>query len=488
LSGSLGRVWLVAAAVAGGTVHGCAHEAPRPLVMGAIAALGAVAGLRRSGTARAAGLAAVAFSLGSVGSSPRCDATTALEVMARRLPACWVRASVLEPAGGLGTLATIHQLGCAGYPPVESPGVAVMDGTVAHPGVAFAGRGRLVPLGTDVFDRARRRAGAHASLELVRSTTTPPRGLHALAFAIRRSLVRAVGDLDPRRAGLLRGLAVGDVTAIDDDTEVALRRAGLSHLLAVSGSNVAIVLGAVGATTAFLGARLRMAGAAGALGLYVLIVGPDPSVLRAAAMGAIGLAALAVGSRAEPLQALGLALTALLALRPGLVFAVGLHLSVAATAGIVVWGPPLSRRWSRRLPHAAAVGLAATVAAQAAVAPILVMTFGELSIAGLPANALALVAVPPATICALAAGVAGALYPPGGEVLARAAEPFAAWILWVGDTFGRAGWATASLPSWSGAAMGIAAAIGVAVALRSASPGGRDWVGGSAEESRTVLR
>ena len=65
------------------------------------------------------------------------------------------------------------------------------------------------------------------------------------------------------------------MTAIDDDTEVALRRAGLSHLLAVSGSNVAIVLGAVGATTAFLGARLRMAGAAGALGFYVLVVGPD---------------------------------------------------------------------------------------------------------------------------------------------------------------------------------------------------------------------
>jgi competence protein ComEC len=443
-------------------------------VIGAIAALAAAAGLRRSGGVRAAGLAAVAFALASVGSSPRCEATTALEIMARKLPSCQVRASVLEPAGGLGTLATIHRLACAGYPPVERPGVAVLDGAVAHPGAVIAGRGRLTPLGTDGFDRARRRAGAHASLELVRSTTAPPRGLHGLAFAIRRSLVRAVGDLDSRRAGLLRGLAVGDVTAIDDGTELALRRAGLSHLLAVSGSNVAVVLGAVGATTAFLGARLRVAGAAGALGLYVLIVGPDPSVLRAAAMGAIGLAALAAGSRSEPLHALGLAITVLLALRPGLVFAVGLHLSVAATAGIVMWGPPLSRRWCRRLPRAAAVGLAATVAAQAAVAPILVMTFGELSIAGLPANALALVAVPPATICALAAGVAGALFPPGGEVLARAAEPFAAWILWVGDTFGRAGWATASLPSWSGAAMGVAVAIGMAVALRSASPGGGD--------------
>lgn len=487
MSRPLGRVWLVAAAVAGGTVHGCTHQVPRPLGMGVIATLAAAACLRRSGSVRAAGLAALAFSLGSLGSGPRCDAVTALEVVSRSLPTCGVRASVLEPAGGLGTLVTIHQLACAGYPPVESPGVAVIDGDVAHPGAALEGAGRLSPLGTDAFDRARRRAGAHASLELARATTAPPRGLHALASRIRRSLVRAVGDLNPRRAALLRGLAVGDVTAIDDDTELTLRRAGLSHLLAVSGSNVAIVLGAAGAATAFLGARLRIAGAAGALALYVLIVGPDPSVLRAAAMGAIALAALALGSRAEPLQALGLAVIALLALRPGLVFAVGLHLSVAATAGIVVWAPPLSRRWSRRLPPAAAVGLAATVSAQAAVAPILVMTFGELSIAGLPANALALGAVPPATICALGAGAAGALYPPGGELLARAAEPFAAWILWVGDSFGRAGWAILSLPSWSGAAMGVAAATGVAVALRSGSPRPPPGGGGSAE-STPVLR
>jgi competence protein ComEC len=466
-------------------VHGCTQEAFAPLVMGAIAALGLVAGLRRSGTLRAAGLAAVAFSLSSVGSSPRCEPTTPLEVIARRLPTCEVRAIILEPVGGLGTLAAIEELACGGYPAVESPGVAVLDGTVASPGAAIAGHGRLATLGNGGFDRARRRAGAQAALELVRFDTEPPRGLHALAFSIQDSLVHAVDGLDHRRAGLLRGLAVGDVIALDDHTEAALRRAGLSHLLAVSGSNVAIVLGAVGAATSFLGARLRIVAAAGALGLYVLVVGPDPSVLRAAAMGAIGLAALAVGSRAQPLQALGLALSALLALRPGLVFAVGLHLSVAATAGIVVWGPSLARRWSRHLPAPAAVGLAATVAAQAAVAPILVLTFGEFSLAGLPANALALMAVPPATICSLAAGVVGAWYATGGEVLARAAEPFAAWILWVGDTFGRARWATVSLPSWCGVVLGIAAGVGIVVALRSGS--GRGTGSGAAARLPRVL-
>ena len=463
---ALPRVWLVAAAVTIGTAHGCAPDPLGFSAMPVVAVLGAVAAVRRPAALRAAGTAALALALASVGAAPRCEAATALGAIARTVPMCAFNGTILELAGGLGTLVQIDRIECDGYVAAESPGVAVLDGVVGDAGGGIEGRGRLVPLGTDEFDRARARVGAHAYLDVLEARTKPPRGPHAVAAAVRQGLVSSTRRVEVRRAGLLRGLAIGDVAAIDEETELALRRAGLSHLLAVSGSNVAIVLGAVAAATSAFGARLRTGAALAALGFYVLVVGPDPSVLRAAAMGGIGVAALALGSRAEPLHALGLALIVLVALRPGLVFAVGLHLSVAATGGIVVWAPLLARRFAHRLPRVAALGVAATVAAQAAVAPILVGVFGELSIAGPVANALALPAVPPATVCSLAAGVAGLLHAPTGAVLAHVAEPFAAWILWVGDLFGGAEWAAVTLPSWTGLPAGVAAAIGAGAALR----------------------
>jgi competence protein ComEC len=436
-----------------------------------------MAALARSRVTRAAGMAALACALGSWGAEPRCQAEAALREMAHAAPQCDFRGRVLEGAGGLGTLVAIEEARCDGFAEVVDPGVAVLDGAVGDAGGAVGGRGVLLPLGDDGFDRARSLIGAHAHLDAAAIEVRRPDGLYGVAATVRRGMRTATRALDERRAGLLRGLAIGDVSVIDEETELTLRRAGLAHLLAVSGSNVAIVLTAVGAATGWLSARLRTAGAAAALALYVLVVGPDPSVLRAAAMGGIGVAAHALGSRAAPLQALGLALVVLIALRPGLVFSIGLHLSVAATAGIVVWGQPLAQHLAARLPRAAAAALAATLAAQAAVAPLLVGTFGELSIAGPLANSLALPAVPPATVLALAAGVVAPLYPAAGGAVARLAEPFAAWILWVGGVVGKASWAAATLPKWVAWPLGAAVAA-LAVATLSRPP--RVWgaVGG----------
>jgi competence protein ComEC len=221
-----------------------------------------------------------------------------------------------------------------------------------------------------------------------------------------------------------------------------------------------------------LGLRARVAGAFLGLALFVVVVGPEPSVLRAAAMGGVGLLALALGRRAGPLHALGLALIAVIGARPYLALSVGLALSVAATGGIVVWARPLARRL-RWLPRPVALGLGVTLAAQVAVAPVLVGVFGEVSVAAPIANLIALPAVAPATVLGLGAALAGTLMDPAGRALARGAEPFVAWILWIGDLCGTPAWASAEVDrGWAWALGGGVAALAF-VTLAAGPRGGR---------------
>jgi competence protein ComEC len=202
------------------------------------------------------------------------------------------------------------------------------------------------------------------------------------------------------------------------------------------------------------------------LGLFVLVVGPEPSVLRASVMGTVGLLALAAGRRTEPLHALGLALIVLLGLRPGLLSSVGLHLSVAATAGIVLFSGRIRDGVSKLggWPRFVSLALAVTLAAQFAVAPILVGTFGELPLVAPLANLLAIPAVAPATVLGLMAAVTGALVPPVGWLCARIAEPFVTWVLAVGRTTGSWSWASIEVPkAWAWPLWGLV----IAAALRS---------------------
>jgi competence protein ComEC len=244
---------------------------------------------------------------------------------------------------------------------------------------------------------------------------------------------------------LARGLSIGDTSDMPPALESGLRRAGLSHLVAVSGTNVTIVLAAVMCCIRGLGSASRVAAGLCALGFYVLIVGPEPSVLRAAVMGGIGLAAIAYGRRTEPLNALGLALMAVVAIRPGLALSVGLHLSAAATAGIVLWTDRLVRALAT-LPPLIALPLAVTLAAQIAVAPLLVLVFGQLSLAAPLANLLAAPAVAPATMFALSAGAVGLVAPAVAVPLARLAGLFSGWIATVGGRLGEQPWAAIDVP------------------------------------------
>jgi competence protein ComEC len=421
--------------------------------------------LRRRTVTACAVIACIAAGLGAIGAGAREANTRPLARLAERIPECQLAGAVVEQMGGLGTLVAIHAIDCGRHGRLRNAGTAAADLSGAHAGAALTARGWLVPLGTSGFDLARRRLGAGASLRLSEVVIGAVGSVPArLAAQVRTGLRTATEGLSADRAALIRGLAVGDTGGMPASAELNLRRAGLSHLVAVSGSNVAIVLGAIAFAVRRLGLRTRLVFGALGLAVFVLIVGPEPSVMRAAAMGGIGLAALALGRRADPLFALGLALIVVLAARPGMLYSVGLQLSAAATAGIVLWAHPLVASM-RRLPAVVAVPLAVTIAAQVAVAPLLALTFGEVSIVAPAANLLAAPIVPFATVMGLASGVAGAVSPTVGGPAALLASPAAGWILSVSDAFGGAPWAAAHLPSWAGWFLAAVVLGGAAITL-----------------------
>ncbi len=464
MGSGLARIWIVALGFALGCVWG-EGTASWPFVV-ALAAGATLLSIRRRSVARIPALLAVAVGLGALAASVRSPFDAAIAEMASSVPQCDVRGTVLEHAGGLGTLVAVDRATCTGYGSVEHPGPVWIDDRIGYSGSPIRARGWLLPLSDEGFDSARRRAGGPAALDVTElEVTRPPVGPAGVAAAVRDGLARSTQDLGGESGALLRGLTIGDTEGLGAATVDRFRRSGLSHLVAVSGTNVAIVLGSILVLASRLPHKLRLVLSGLGLALFVLIVGPEPSVLRAAAMGGIGLCALAWGRRAEPLHALGIALLVVLAFRPGMVFSVGLQLSVAATAGIVLWTTRLAHAL-RALPRVAALGLGATVAAQLAVAPLLVGTFGQLSLASPVANLMAMPAVAPATILGLAAGVVGTLSEAAGSAVARVAEPFSAWILLVGNSVGDLEWSSVALPKWGALVIAVPVMIAVGVALR----------------------
>lgn len=291
------------------------------------------------------------------------------------------------------------------------------------------------------------------------ATGPPTNPALGLANAVREGFRRGTGAaLSEREAGLLRGLAIGDTEDMDPELEEDFRATGLTHLLAVSGSNVALVVVPTLALTAHLGIRRsgRVATAAAVLGLFALVTRWEPSVLRATAMAAIGLAAMWTGRPRRVGPALALAVLVLLVADPPLATSVGFQLSVAATAGLASMAGPLASRL-RVLPRPVAAAAAATIAAQVAVTPLLLLRFGAVPTVTLLANVLAFPAVAVALFLGTGAAAVALLWLPAGEVVGRLAEIPLGYLIALAD-----GMARFPLPTVTGG-VGIAA-VGVAVA------------------------
>lgn len=264
----------------------------------------------------------------------------------------------------------------------------------------------------------------------------PPQVLRAPPGPLRvagrvRDAVDALADELPGDAGaLLPGVTVGDTSRVPEDLQAAMRTAGLTHLVAVSGAHFSLVaaLASVGVAALGLPRALRAGAVVLSMAAMVLVVQPSSSVVRAAVMGTVGALGTAAGRRARAPAALAAAVLVLLVHDVGLATDLGFVLSVVATAALVLAGEPLTQRWSGRLGRPAAAALAVPVAAQVACAPVVLALSPTLATYGVPANVLAAPAVAPATVLGLAAGVAGTVWPAAGEALATLAGAACWWI------------------------------------------------------------
>ena len=230
----------------------------------------------------------------------------------------------------------------------------------------------------------------------------------ALALAnsdqIRERASAGLGQgMPPREAELARGFVLGQDDRIDEKTKEDFRRSGLSHLLAVSGENVTLLALLAVPLLGMLGIPLRerLLWMLALIAVYVPVAGAGPSIQRAGVMGAVGVLAALSGRRASLLYALALAVVVTLAVDPAVAGDIGWQLSFAAVLGILLLASPIRHAVTARLGagrwrRALAEGLAVTVAATLATAPLIAYHFETLSTTTLVANVVAMPAVAPA--------------------------------------------------------------------------------------------
>jgi len=242
---------------------------------------------------------------------------------------------------------------------------------------------------------------------------------------------RALASLPSEHAGLLVGMALGDTSLLGGDLDHAFKAAGLSHLLAASGENLAVLLAAGLGLMVALGAGRPLLATAGILltAAFALLTRWEPSVLRASVMAVLMLAGVATGRGPGGRRALCLAVVFLLLANPALAVMLGFQLSVAATAGVLWLGPPIARALPRWLPRPVRTATGFSLGAQAAALPAVALTLGQLSLAGLPANLLALPLATPPMLLGVVAALTAPFAPPLATVACRLAAPFLAALL-----------------------------------------------------------
>lgn len=301
----------------------------------------------------------------------------------------------------------------------------------------------------------------------------PPWPLRA-AESLRAGLRAASEPLAGEAAGLVPALAVGDVSGLDPGLSDDFFATGMTHLLAVSGSQCTIVLGAV-----FLVARAARAppwltallGAVAVVG-FVILCQASASVVRAAAMGVIGLLAPALGRARAAMPALAATVLVLVVVDPELAGDAGFALSVVATAGLLFLAP----RWRdglrrRGVPRGLAEAIAVPAAAQVAVSPIIAGISGTVSLVAVAANLAAAVAVAPATVLGVLAAVVSPVWLTGAMFLAWLASWPAQWLVLVARVGARIPAAVVTWPGgWPGALLLAALTVAVLLAMRHRLP------------------
>ena len=350
--------------------------------------------------------------------------------------------------------------------PVEGRGYLIYDGTELARGVTVSFEGKFEPAGRNSRDAFLIKP--LSEIEIV----SAPDNTQGLLNDLRASYVASLSGLTPDAKTLVAGLAIGEISELSPELEEQMRIVSLTHLVAVSGSNCAIVVGMV-----YLIAVALRFGRAGrtvisltALGLYVLLIGPDPSVLRAGVMAASVIVMIALGRRTWALNALAIAAIILLIADPWLAVEFGFGLSVLATAGILLLAPAMSEKLSSRMPVPLALGLSVTLAAQLFCLPLLMQLQPGLPTYSVIANLLAGPMVAPVTVLGMIALVLTPVAPPLVSIISWVAS-LGTWVIEVvaiffsGLPIAYFPWAT----GWPATILSVLLIVAVAIWLRAGS-------------------
>jgi competence protein ComEC len=350
------------------------------------------------------------------------------------------------------------------YPTIE-PGMEVTVAGTVRP-----------PPNDDPYGDFLRRTGVSGTLRArsleLRPTPVEPTGI---LERLRRGAGAALEVAIPEpEAGLASGIVVGLRDRVDRDLAADFTTVGASHIVAISGWNIAIVAASVAALGGGLARRRRAVLTATAIIVYVAFAGASASVVRAAVMAGVVLVARETGRAGRAAAALGWAAAMLLLLDPHLVSDAGFQLSSLATAGILAWATPLGGWLSAaargRLPGWLTECLAVSLAAQAATLPVVLVTFGRLAIISPIVNLAVVPLVAPAMAASAVALLGGVATMLGGPAILATLLGLPAWFLlsvMVGLVQATAGlpFASATLePPWN-VAGGIMAAALPAVVL-----------------------
>ena len=268
--------------------------------------------------------------------------------------------------------------------------------------------------------------------------------LRSALFGVRRSLHASLGKSTPEpEASLGQALLLGMRDTIPDAVLDDFRATGTSHLLAISGLHVGILMAlALPVSARVFGRRrsLYLIVPLVAVWLYAVLAGLSPSVVRASIMGTVYLAALALGRPRSILPALGLAAGVMVAVSPNILWSVSFQLSFAAMAGIATLSDPVSRRLealfgvsdtegaASRLPvRAVAVAVGTSAAAILATMPLTAFYFQQVSLVGLPTTLVTLPMLPFALVFHALTGILGLVLQPLGTAFG--------WLAWGAVTY-----------------------------------------------------
>ena len=289
------------------------------------------------------------------------------------------------------------------------------------PGQKIMVRGRIIE------SKERRVAALIIATSPIKPMAPPSRWSLALA-SIRTGLREASGGGDA--GALIPGMVIGDTAKQSSDFKNDMRRAGLTHLVAVSGANFAIVSAFILWCSQFIFRRIpaRLIATSIALLAFIALVRPSPSVLRAAAMAAVMLIALATRTRGDSLPALGFAMAAVVVIDPWQSREPGFALSVLATGGLLLIAPRITAYLQRWVPRQVAAVIAIPIAALALCLPVIIALSGYISLISIIANIVAAPFVAPITIVGFIAALISPISPLAAHFLLLLIKPFALLI------------------------------------------------------------